>query len=89
MPLRIWVRIDNGSQMESQLVQQYFIGKGVTQEFTRQATPEQNAHIESYHSIIERVICSRYEFEDLTKAIDTFEKFSQALLKNFNYFIDL
>jgi len=74
MPLRIYVRNDNGSQMESHLVQQYFIDKQVTQEFTRPATPEQNAHIESYHSILERVICSRYEFEDLKEAIDTFER---------------
>ena len=74
MPGRIFVRNDNGSQMESHLVQQYFAGKEVTQEFTRPATPEQNAHIESYHSIIERVICARYEFEDLTEAVDTFER---------------
>lgn len=74
MPERIYVRNYNGSQMESQLGQQYFAGKEVTQEFTRPATPEQNAHIESYHSILERVICSRYEFESLKEAIDTFER---------------
>lgn len=74
MPQRIYVRNNNGSQMESHLVQQYFADKEITQEFIRPATPEQNAHIESYHSIIERVICSRYEFEDLPEAIDTFER---------------
>lgn len=74
MPLRIYVRNDNGSQMESHLVQQYFSDKEIIQEFTRPATPEQNAHIESYHSILERVICSRYELEDLKEAIDTFER---------------
>ena len=35
MPLRIYVRNDNGSQMESHLVQQYFIDKQVTREFIR------------------------------------------------------
>jgi putative transposase len=74
MPLRIYVRNDNGSQMESHLVQQYFADREVVQEFTRPATPEQNAHIESYHSIMERVICARYEFEDLREARDTFER---------------
>lgn len=74
MPLRIYVRNDNGSQMESNVVRQYFAGKEITQEFTKPATPEQNAHIESYHSIIERVICARYDFEDLPEAIDTFER---------------
>ena len=63
--------------MQSTLVQQYFANitnKEVVQEFTRPATPEQNAHIESYHSILERVICSRYEFEDLPEAVDTFQR---------------
>src|SRR5690625_1948900 len=74
MPERIYVRNDNGSQMQSILVQQYFATKEVVQKFTRPATPEQNAHIESYHSILERVICSRYEFEDLPEAVDTFQR---------------
>lgn len=81
MPLRIYVRNDNGSQMESTLVQTYFSDKEMIQEFTRPATPEQNAHIESYHSIIERVICSRYEFEDLSEARETFERW----LEFYNY----
>jgi transposase InsO family protein len=81
MPERIYVRNDNGSQMESYLVQQYFADREVVQEFTRPATPEQNAHIESYHSILERVICSRYEFEDLSEAVETFERW----LKFYNY----
>lgn len=74
MPEEIFVRNDNGSQMESILVQEYFVGKGVTQEFTHPATPEQNAHIESYHSIMERVICRRYEFEHLEETISTFDR---------------
>ena len=74
MPLRVYVRNDNGSQMESQLVQQYFADRQIIQEFTKPATPEQNTHIESYHSIIERVICNRYDFDNLTEAIDTFNR---------------
>ena len=74
LPKKIYVRNDNGSQFEARLIQDYFKDKGVTQEFTRPATPEQNAHIEAYHSIIERVICRKYEFEDLTEAQDTFNR---------------
>ncbi len=81
MPLRIYVRNDNGSQMESHVVQLYFADRQIIQEFTKPATPEQNAHIESYHSIIERVICTRYEFEDLPETIDTFERW----LNFYNY----
>ena len=36
---------------------------GAKQEFTRPSTPEQNGHIEAFHSIIQRTICERFEFE--------------------------
>ncbi len=75
MPERIWVRNDNGSQMIATEVQKYFEDKKIIQEFTKPATPEQNAHIESYHSIIERVICQQYEFDDLIEAGETFTRF--------------
>jgi len=55
LPKHFYVRNDNGSQFEAQKVQEYFEENGVTQEFCKPATPEQNAHIESYHSILERV----------------------------------
>ncbi len=75
MPDQIYVRNDNGSQMVAQCVQKYFEKRNVVQEFTKPATPEQNAHIESYHSIIERVICQRYEFSDITEGGQTFNRF--------------
>jgi len=81
MPEKIFVRNDNGSQMVAQEVQQYFKDKKVVQEFTKPATPEQNAHIESYHSIVERVICQRYEFEKISDAAETFTRF----VKFYNY----
>ena len=74
LPQKIFVRNDNGSQFEARLIQDYFKDKGVLQEFTIPATPEQNAHIESYHSIIESVICQKYEFEDLPEAQYTFNR---------------
>jgi len=69
------VRNDNGSQFEAQNVQRYFEQKGVTQEFCKPATPEQNAHIESYHSIMESVICQQYEFENLKDIQETMNRF--------------
>jgi putative transposase len=73
LPKTVFVRNDNGSQFESNLVRTYFEDKGIIQEFTKPATPEQNAHIESYHSIINRAICQRFELKDLadTKQIFT------------------
>ncbi len=70
MPNEIYVRCDNGSQFESSMVREYFQSKGISQEFTKPATPEQNAHIESYHSIIANAVCRRFEFESLASAIE-------------------
>lgn len=74
-PSRIYVRNDNGSHFEAQLVQKYFAERQIVQEFTQPATPQQNAHIEAYHSIVESVICQKYEFESFPEAGLTLQKF--------------
>ncbi len=76
IPQKITVRCDNGSQFESNLIREYFISKGVEQEFTKPATPEQNAHIESYHSILERVICRQYLFETAAVQLVTLNRWA-------------
>jgi putative transposase len=75
IPQKMFVRNDNGSQFIAQEVQDYFIGKKVTQEFTKPATPEQNSHIESYHSIMESCVCQRFEFENLEEVRTTMKAF--------------
>ena len=78
IPLSIFVRCDNGSQFVAQAVQDYFKdmeGRQVIQEFTKPATPEQNGHIESYHSIVEKVVCQRNQFENLEELKKTMERF--------------
>ena len=62
-PDKVHVRCDNGSQFKSTLVRDYLLSAGMEQEFTKPATPEQNAHIESYYSLLERVVCNCYEFK--------------------------
>ncbi len=75
LPSRFYVRCDNGSQFIASSVQKYFERKNIVQEFTKPATPEQNAHIEPYHSIIENVICRRYEFENIEELRQTLIRF--------------
>ncbi len=75
LPKSFYVRNDNGSQFIAEKVQLYFEEKNVTQEFCKPATPEQNAHIESYHSIQERVICQQYEFDNLIEIRNTLNRF--------------
>ena len=81
LPKRVYVRNDNGSQFVASCVQKYFARLKVIQEFIKPATPEQNAHIESYHSIVERVICRRYQFESLDDTRQTFNRF----IRFYNY----
>jgi transposase InsO family protein len=73
-PQKVYIRCDNGSQFESTLVRDYFLSVEIEQEFTKPATPEQNAHIESYHSVLERGICRRYEFEGKEDCFDTLNR---------------
>ena len=71
------VRSDNGSQFVAQLLRNQLIEMKINQEFTKPATPEQNAHIESYHSIVERTICQKYQFGSLSEANETFDRFQK------------
>ena len=77
LPENVRVRSDNGSQFTAGLVQKHLKDLGISQEFTLPATPEQNAHIEAYHSIVERAVCRRHEFEDLAQALGIFDQFRQ------------
>ena len=78
MAKQFYVRNDNGTQFTAAVVQQYFEHKeNVVQEFCKPATPQQNAHIESYHSIMERVVCQRFEFENLPDCQQTMNRFVQ------------
>lgn len=77
LPQKVYVRCDNGSQFESNLVRQYFTDKGIAQEFTKPATPQQNAHIESYHSIIQSAVCNRIEFSSLKQCEEVFIRWQQ------------
>lgn len=75
MPETFYIRNDNGKQFEATAVQLYFSDRGASQEFCKPATPEQNAHIESYHSIVEKVVCQRYEFDDMEDGQKTMNRF--------------
>lgn len=75
LPKYFIVRNDNGSQFEADVVQKYLKEKGITQEFTKPATPQQNAHIESYHSIMESAVCQRIELESLDDFKEVMERF--------------
>ena len=78
-PRSYFIRCDNGSQFVASEVRKYFSQRsGANQEFTRPSTPEQNGHIEAFHSIIQRTICQRFQlddFEDLQQVMARFIEF--------------
>ena len=64
----ITIRNDNGSQFIATSVRSYLDEINVLHEFTHVATPEDNAYIEAFHSIMQRELVSRYEFESFYHA---------------------
>jgi len=71
----VTIRSDNGSQFISRMVREYLRDNFIIQEFTRPATPQQNGHIESFHSIISRLVSEKFEFEGLKHLNQILEAF--------------
>ncbi|WP_205686052.1 IS3 family transposase [Chitinophaga costaii] len=62
------IRNDNGSQFIAQAVREYLKEKGIYQEFSHVATPEDNVYIEAFHSNLQREVMDRYEFDSIYHA---------------------
>ena len=69
------IRNDNGSQFLAHDVRQFLRAAEANQEFTHIATPEENAYIEAYHSILETEVVQRFEFESYYEAKLTIESY--------------
>lgn len=67
----ITIRNDNGSQFIANRVKQYLRAAEANQEFTHVATPEENSYIEAFHSIVQREVVDRYEFDSFYHAKHT------------------
>lgn len=62
------LRNDNGSQFIAGAVRLYLKEKGILQEFSHVATPEDNAYIEALHSSLQREVIDRFEFDSIYHA---------------------
>jgi len=71
----VTIRNDNGSQFIATVVREFLKSKGVNQEFTHVATPEENAYIEALHSCVQREIIERFEFESIYHAQMSFHRY--------------
>ena len=69
------LRNDNGSQFIATAVREYLKDKGILQEFSHVATPEDNAYIEALHSNLQREVVDRFEFESIYHAQMIIERY--------------
>ena len=75
LPAQTIIRSDNGSQFIAQRLCEYLALMGLQQEFTHVATPQENAHVEAYHGILQRELFGRFEYHsflEVNRLIDRF-----------------
>ena len=73
--LTVTLRCDNDGRFVAHDLQKHMMHNFINQEFILPATPQQNAHIESFHSVVEELICRKYEFDDIHHAREVLQRF--------------
>ena len=71
----IRMRSDNGTQFICNTVENFLSMMNIPHERIHPATPKEDAHIESFNSILEREVIRRFEFESFEEAKSTVERF--------------
>lgn len=75
---KIRIRTDNGPQFIAKLLAEELQKNQIEHEFIHPATPQENAHIESFHSTVSRLVCNRNIFRNLDHATTVFFEFYEA-----------
>ena len=73
--ISVTLRSDNGSQFIAKVLRKHLEQNHIFQQFIKPATPEQNGHIESFHSTVEKLVCQKFEFNSIYHARTIFERF--------------
>lgn len=76
--IKILIRTDNGPQFIARQLAALLVLLGIDHEFIRPGTPQQNAHIESFHNTVTRLVCSRNIFRNLDHATEVLKGFYHA-----------
>ena len=71
----IRMRSDNGTQFVCNTVENFLSTMNIPHERIHTATPKEDAHIESFNSILEREVIRRFEFESFEEAKSTIDRF--------------
>jgi transposase InsO family protein len=76
--IKIIIRTDNGPQFIARALAAILESLGIAHEFIQPGTPQQNAHIESFHNTVTRLVCNRNIFHDIEHAREIFKDFYYA-----------
>ena len=69
------IRSDNGTQFVSRIVELFLSSCNIAHERIHPATPKEDAHIESFNSILEKEVIRRFEFSSFEDAENTISRF--------------
>ena len=69
------IRSDNGTQFVSRTVELFLSSSSIDHERIHPATPKEDAHIESFNSILEKEVIRRFEFSSFENAESTISRF--------------
>lgn len=72
---KIRIRTDNGPQFIAGLLAEQIKLLEIDHEFIHPGTPQQNAHIEAFHSTIQRLVLDQYELGNAQEARQIFHNF--------------
>jgi len=81
--IHIEIRNDNGPQFGAKIIRKFFEENYLNQVFTHPYTPQENGHIESFHSILSKAIANQafWDMEELVARLTTFyEKYNNVRL---------
>ena len=72
---KVRIRSDNGTQFISRIVELFLSSSKIAHERIHPATPKEDAHIESFNSILEKEVIRRFEFSSFEDAESTIDRF--------------
>jgi len=75
---QVTIRTDNGSQFIAKLFRDHLDRAGISNEYIRPGTPQQNGHIEAFHNTIRKLVCNKYELDSIDHARQILKRFYDA-----------
>ena len=73
--VKVKIRTDNGSQFIAKMFRNRLVKSGIDNEYIRPGTPQQNGHIEAFHSTLTKLVCLNYELKNFDHATEILNRF--------------